>query len=90
MIGKILSARSAQLCPRTVAQSSFGECAGIIVEVEAYAAVNDEAAHLYRPTFAFIEAQTRRSLCLFQLRSALDAECAGERGREWLCFDSRA
>jgi DNA-3-methyladenine glycosylase len=35
----------------------WGECAGIIVEVEAYAAINDEAAHTFtRPSArAFIE-----------------------------------
>ena len=60
----------------------WGDCSGIVVEVEAYAAINDEAAHTFtRPSArSFIERnQRRRGLCLFQLWNALDAERAGER-----------
>src|SRR5213082_2931125 len=59
MIGRRFFRRDPLSCARELigAELIWGECAGIIVEVEAYAAVNDEAAHTFtRPTArAFIE-----------------------------------
>ncbi|PYK69774.1 MAG: 3-methyladenine DNA glycosylase, partial [Verrucomicrobia bacterium] len=59
MIGRRFFRRDPLTCARELigAELIWGECAGIIVEVEAYAAVNDEAAHTFtRPTArAFIE-----------------------------------
>ena len=70
----------------------WDECSGVVVEVEAYAAIDDEAAHTFAPERAqlYRAQQSGRSLRLFQLRRSLDVERAGERGRERLCFDSRA
>src|SRR6266571_761155 len=59
MIGRAFFRRDPLSCARELvgAELVWGECAGIIVEVEAYAAVNDEAAHTFtRPSArAFIE-----------------------------------
>src|SRR5437588_9159536 len=59
MTGQAFFRRDPLRCARELvgAELVWGECAGIIVEVEAYAAVNDEAAHTFtRPTArAFIE-----------------------------------
>src|SRR5213078_2541905 len=59
MIGRAFFRRDPLSCARELigAELIWGECAGIIVEVEAYVAVNDEAAHTFtRPTArAFIE-----------------------------------
>src|SRR5947207_12190280 len=59
MIGRRFFRRDPLSCARELSSAEFlwGECTGIIVEVEAYAAVNDEAAHTFtRPTArAFIE-----------------------------------
>jgi DNA-3-methyladenine glycosylase len=59
MIGRAFFRRDPLSCARELvgAELIWGECTGIIVEVEAYAAVNDEAAHTFtRPsTRAFIE-----------------------------------
>jgi DNA-3-methyladenine glycosylase len=59
MIGRAFFRRDPLNCARELvgAELVWGECAGIIVEVEAYAAVNDEAAHTFtRPSArAFIE-----------------------------------
>ena len=59
MIGRRFFRRDPLNCARELigAELVWGECAGFIVEVEAYAAVNDEAAHTFtRPTArAFIE-----------------------------------
>src|SRR5213595_4048203 len=59
MIGRALFRRDPLSCARELvgAELVWGECAGIIVEVEAYAAENDEAAHTFsRPSArAFIE-----------------------------------
>src|SRR5947199_662425 len=59
MIGRRFFRRDPLSCARELigAELLWGECTGIIVEVEAYAAVNDEAAHTFtRPTArAFIE-----------------------------------
>src|SRR6266487_5101658 len=59
MIGRIFFRRDPLTCARELigAELVWGECGGIIVEVEAYAALNDEAAHTFtRPTArAFIE-----------------------------------
>ncbi len=59
MIGRRFFRRDPLTCARELigAELVWGECAGIIVEVEAYAAANDEAAHTFtRPTArAFIE-----------------------------------
>jgi len=59
MIGRSFFRRDPLSCARELigAELVWGECAGIIVEVEAYAAVNDEAAHTFtRPSArAFIE-----------------------------------
>src|SRR5213083_135085 len=59
MIGRRFFRRDPLTCARELigAELIWGECAGIIVEVEAYVAVNDEAAHTFtRPSArAFIE-----------------------------------
>src|SRR5437879_441762 len=59
MTGQAFFRRDPLRCARELvgAELVWGECAGIIVEVEAYAAVNDEAAHTFtRPSArAFIE-----------------------------------
>ena len=59
MIGRAFFRRDPLSCARELvgAELVWGECTGIIVEVEAYAAVNDEAAHTFtRPSArAFIE-----------------------------------
>src|SRR5947207_15933478 len=59
IIGRAFFRRDPLSCARELvgAELVWGECAGIIVEVEAYAAVNDEAAHTFtRPSArAFIE-----------------------------------
>src|SRR5205809_1691579 len=59
MIGRAFFRRDPLSCARELvgAELVWGECAGIIVEVEAYAAENDEAAHTFtRPSArAFIE-----------------------------------
>src|SRR5438477_13143717 len=59
MIGRRFFRRDPLTCARELigAELIWGECVGIIVEVEAYAALNDEAAHTFtRPTArAFIE-----------------------------------
>jgi len=59
MIGQAFFRRDPLSCARELvgAELVWGECAGIIVEVEAYAAVNDEAAHTFtRPSArVFIE-----------------------------------
>jgi DNA-3-methyladenine glycosylase len=59
MIGREFFRRDPLSCARELvgAELIWGECTGIIVEVEAYAAVNDEAAHTFtRPSArAFIE-----------------------------------
>src|SRR5437773_4250752 len=59
MIGRAFFRRDPLSCARELvgAELVWGECAGIIVEVEAYAAVNDEAAHTFtRPSArAFIK-----------------------------------
>src|SRR5438552_8295763 len=59
MIGRAFFRRDPLSCARELvgAELVWGECTGIIVEVEAYAAVNDEAAHTFtRPRArAFIE-----------------------------------
>src|SRR5213082_1616634 len=59
MIGRRFFRRDPLSCARELigAELLWGECTGIIVEVEAYAAVNDEAAHTFtRPTArAFVE-----------------------------------
>ena len=59
MIKRSFFRRDPLSCARELigAELVWGECAGIIVEVEAYAAVNDEAAHTFtRPSArAFIE-----------------------------------
>src|SRR5213595_979816 len=59
MIGRRFFRRDPLSCARELigAELLWGECTGIIVEVEAYVAVNDEAAHTFtRPTArAFIE-----------------------------------
>jgi DNA-3-methyladenine glycosylase len=59
MIGRKFFRRDPLSCARGLVGTElvWGECAGIIVEVEAYAAVNDEAAHTFtRPSArAFIE-----------------------------------
>ena len=59
MIGRAFFRRDPLNCARELvgAELVWGECAGTIVEVEAYAAVNDEAAHTFtRPSArSFIE-----------------------------------
>jgi DNA-3-methyladenine glycosylase len=59
MIGRAFFRRDPLSCARELvgAELVWGECAGIIVEVEAYAALDDEAAHTFtRPSArAFIE-----------------------------------
>ena len=59
MIGRAFFRRDPISCARELvgAELIWGDCTGIIVEVEAYAAVNDEAAHTFtRPSArAFIE-----------------------------------
>lgn len=59
MLGRKFFRRDPLSCAREMVGTElvWGECAGIIVEVEAYAAVNDEAAHTFtRPSArAFIE-----------------------------------
>src|SRR5256885_389105 len=59
MIARRFFRRDPLSCARELigAELVWGECGGIIVEVEAYAALNDEAAHTFtRPTArAFIE-----------------------------------
>jgi len=59
MIGRAFFRRDPLRCARELvgAELVWGDCTGIIVEVEAYAAVNDEAAHTFtRPSArAFIE-----------------------------------
>src|SRR6266581_8202997 len=59
MIGRAFFRRDPLSCARELvgAELVWGECTGIIVEVEAYAAVNDQAAHTFtRPSArAFIE-----------------------------------
>ena len=59
MTGQAFFRRDPLSCARELvgAELVWGECAGIIVEVEAYAAVNDEAAHTFtRPSArSFIE-----------------------------------
>jgi DNA-3-methyladenine glycosylase len=59
MIGRAFFRRDQISCARELvcAELIWGDCTGIIVEVEAYAAVNDEAAHTFtRPSArAFIE-----------------------------------
>ena len=59
MIGRAFFRRDPVSCARDLlgAELVWGECAGIIVEVEAYAAVSDEAAHTFtRPSArVFIE-----------------------------------
>ena len=59
MIGRTFFRRDPLSCARELvgAELVWGECTGIIVEVEAYTAVNDEAAHTFtRPSArAFIE-----------------------------------
>ena len=59
MIGRAFFRRDPLSCARELvgAELVWGDCTGIIVEVEAYAAVNDEAAHTFtRPSArAFIE-----------------------------------
>src|SRR5437773_7228638 len=59
MIGRRFFRRDPLSCARELigAELVWGECTGIIVEVEAYSALNDEAAHTFtRPTArAFIE-----------------------------------
>ena len=59
MIGRAFFQRDPVSCARDLlgAELVWGECTGIIVEVEAYAAVRDEAAHTFtRPSArAFIE-----------------------------------
>ena len=71
----------------------WGQCSGIVVEVEAYAAIDDEAAHTFtRPSArSFIERNKAGArVRLFQLRRSLDVKRAGEGRRGRLCFDSRA
>ena len=58
---------------------------GVVVEVEAYAAIDDEAAHTFtRPSARIYRAkQSRRCLCLFQLWRSLDVNVlvkGGENG----------
>jgi len=59
MIGRAFFRRDPLSCARELvgAELVWGECTGIIVEVEAYTAVNDEAAHTFtRPSArAFVE-----------------------------------
>jgi DNA-3-methyladenine glycosylase len=59
MIGRAFFRRDPLSCARELvgAELIWGDCTGIIVEVEAYAAVNDEAAHTFtRPSArAFID-----------------------------------
>ena len=58
-----------------------GTLSGIVVETEAYDAEGDDACHTaFRPSArAFVSGHAAgRRLCLFQLRSALDAECSGQ------------
>ena len=59
MIGRTFFRRDPLSCARELvgAELVWGECTGIIVEVEAYTAVNDEAAHTFtRPSArAFVE-----------------------------------
>ena len=59
MIGRAFFRRDPLSCARELvgAELVWRECTGIIVEVEAYAAVNDEAAHTFtRPSArAFVE-----------------------------------
>jgi DNA-3-methyladenine glycosylase len=59
MVGRGFFRRDPLRCARELigAELVWGECAGIIVEAEAYAAVNDEAAHTFtRPSArAFIQ-----------------------------------
>ena len=59
MIGRAFFRRDPLSCARELigAELIWGECTGIVVEVEAYAAINDEAAHTFtRPSArAFIE-----------------------------------
>ena len=53
MIGRAFFRRDPVRCARGLvgAELVWGECAGIIVEVEAYAAIDDEAAHTFtRPS----------------------------------------
>jgi DNA-3-methyladenine glycosylase len=53
MIGRAFFRRDPISCARELvgAELIWGDCTGIIVEVEAYAAVNDEAAHTFtRPS----------------------------------------
>src|SRR5438309_2475112 len=59
MIGRAFFRRDPLSCARELvgAELVWGECTGIIVEVEAYAAIDDEAAHTFtRPSArSFIE-----------------------------------
>src|SRR5213082_561742 len=59
MIGRTFFRRDPLSCARELvgAELVWGECTGIIVEVEAYTAVNDEAAHTFtRPSArSFVE-----------------------------------
>jgi DNA-3-methyladenine glycosylase len=59
MIGRAFFQRDPLICARELigAELIWGDCSGIIVEVEAYAAIEDEAAHTFtRPSArSFIE-----------------------------------
>ncbi len=59
MIGRSFFQRDPRSCAREVigAELIWGDCSGIVVEVEAYAAIDDEAAHTFtRPSArSFIE-----------------------------------
>ena len=70
----------------------WGACSGVIVEVEAYAAIDDEAAHTFtRPSArSFIERNKAGAAYVDSLWRSLDVERAREREGERIRFDSRA
>jgi 3-methyladenine DNA glycosylase Mpg len=94
-MNKVVRASFFKRDPLTCARELIGteliwsECSGVVVEVEAYAAIDDEAAHTFtRPSArSFIERnKAGRGVRLFQLRRSLDVKRAGEGRRELALF----
>jgi len=74
------------------AELIWGDCSGILVEVEAYAAVDDEAAHTFtRPSSRrFIERNQAGAAYVYFNYGVHWMLRSGERRGEWVRFDSRA